>query len=179
MWNVKGRVLPIEGCHRGKVCEVNSNSIVQRLVSSKEKWSHLVVSDSLRPRGLSQASPSMGFSRQEYWSGLPFPSLGDLADPGIEPESPTLQADALPSEPPAKKTRVRTNWLLRSSSHGPVRLRLCASKAGGAGSIPGWETKTPHAVWFSQKYFFLKKEKDIHIPMADSCWYMAESNTIL
>ena len=52
-----------------------------------------------------QASPSMGFSRQEYWSGLPFPSPGDLPDPGIEPGSPTLQADALPSEPPGKKTK--------------------------------------------------------------------------
>ena len=47
-----------------------------------------------------QASPSMGFSRQEYWSGLPFPSPGDLPDPGIKPRSPTLQADALTSEPP-------------------------------------------------------------------------------
>ena len=43
----------------------------------------------------------MGFSRQEYWSGLPFPSPGDHPDPGIEPSSPTLQADSLPSEPPA------------------------------------------------------------------------------
>ena len=44
----------------------------------------------------------MGFSRQECWSGLPFPSPGELPDPGIEPGSPTLQADAyaLPSEPP-------------------------------------------------------------------------------
>ena len=47
-----------------------------------------------------QALPSMGFSRQEYWSGLPFPSPGDLPDPGIEPRSPTLQADALTSESP-------------------------------------------------------------------------------
>ena len=47
-----------------------------------------------------QASPSLGFSRQEHWSGLPFPSLGDLPNPGIEPRSPTLQADTLPSEPP-------------------------------------------------------------------------------
>ena len=47
-----------------------------------------------------QAPPSMGFSRQEYWSGLPFPSLGDFPDPGIEPRSPALQADALTSEPP-------------------------------------------------------------------------------
>ena len=42
-----------------------------------------------------QAPLSMGFSRQEYWSGLPFPSLGDLPDPGTEPRSPALQADAL------------------------------------------------------------------------------------
>ena len=44
-----------------------------------------------------KASPSMGFSRQEYWSGLPFPSPGDLPDPGIEPGSPALEADALTS----------------------------------------------------------------------------------
>ena len=44
----------------------------------------------------------MEFSRQEYWSGLPFPSPGDLSNPGIEPGSPALQADALPSEPPVK-----------------------------------------------------------------------------
>ena len=49
-----------------------------------------------------QAPPSMGFSRQEYRRGLPFPSPGDLPDPGIKPGSPTLQADALPSEPPEK-----------------------------------------------------------------------------
>ena len=48
------------------------------------------------------ASPSMGFSRQGYWSGLPFPSPEDLPDPGIEPRSLALQADALPSEPPGK-----------------------------------------------------------------------------
>ena len=47
-----------------------------------------------------QSPQSMEFSRQEYWSGLPFPSLGDLPNPGIEPRSPTLQADTLPSEPP-------------------------------------------------------------------------------
>ena len=46
-----------------------------------------------------QAPPFLEFSRQEYWSGLPFPPPGDLPDPGIKPRSPTLQADALPSEP--------------------------------------------------------------------------------
>ena len=49
-----------------------------------------------------QAPPSVEFSRQEYWSGLPFPSPGDLPDPGIEPGSPSLQADTLTSEPPEK-----------------------------------------------------------------------------
>ena len=44
----------------------------------------------------------VGFPRQEYWSGLPFPSPGDLPDPGIEPGSPAFQADTLTSEPPGK-----------------------------------------------------------------------------
>ena len=52
-----------------------------------------------------QGPPSMRFSRQEYWSGLPFPSPGDLPNPGIEPRPPALQADALPSEPPGKQNR--------------------------------------------------------------------------
>ena len=47
-----------------------------------------------------QGPLSMGFTRQEYWSGLPFPSPGDLPDSGIEPQSPSLQTDSLPSEPP-------------------------------------------------------------------------------
>ena len=52
-----------------------------------------------------QAPPPMGFSRQEHWSGLPFPSPGDLPNPGIDPGSPALEADALPSEPPGKKRK--------------------------------------------------------------------------
>ena len=48
----------------------------------------------------------MAFSRQEYCTGLPFPSPGDLRDPGIEPRSPTLQGDSLPSEPPVNATRL-------------------------------------------------------------------------
>ena len=67
----------------------------------KWKWSRSVVSDSLWPHG-HQAPPSMGFSRQEYWSGLAFRSPGNLPNPGIEPRSPTLYTDTLPSEPPGK-----------------------------------------------------------------------------
>ena len=53
-----------------------------------------------------QAPLSMGFSRQEYWSQLPFPSPGDLPDPGIKPRSPTWQADSLPSEPTREALKV-------------------------------------------------------------------------
>ena len=59
----------------------------------------------------SEAPSSMEFSRQEYWRGLPFPSPGDVPDPGLEPGSPTLQADALPSEPPGS---------LESESHSVI-----------------------------------------------------------
>ena len=55
------------------------------------------------PRTVAYQAPlSMGFSREEYWSGLPFPSPGDLPNPGIEPGFPALAADALTSEPPGK-----------------------------------------------------------------------------
>ena len=49
-----------------------------------------------------QAPPSMEFSRQEYWSGLPFPSPGDLPDPGIKPTSPALTGGFFTTEPPGK-----------------------------------------------------------------------------
>ena len=50
-----------------------------------------------------RAPPSMGFSRQEHGSGVPLPFPGDLPDPGMEPGSPSLQADTLPSEPPGNE----------------------------------------------------------------------------
>ena len=76
------------------------------LMKVKAKQSCSVVSNSLQPITVAyQAPQSMEFSRQEYWSGFPFPSPGDLPNPGIEPRSSTLQADALPSEPPGKPTR--------------------------------------------------------------------------
>ena len=68
-----------------------------------ENVGHAVMSDSATPWTVAcQAPLSMEFSRQEYWSGMPFPSPGDLLDPGIELGSPALQADSLPSEPPGK-----------------------------------------------------------------------------
>ena len=64
-----------------------------------------------------QAPPSISFSNQEYWSGLPFPPPGDLPNPGFEPMSPELQADALTSEPPGKSSNV-------TGSHQKVRTQL-------------------------------------------------------
>ena len=60
-----------------------------------------------------QAPPSMGFSRQEYWSGLPSTSLGDLPNPRIKPGSSTLQADPLSSEPP-RKPKISSTCMLKN-----------------------------------------------------------------
>ena len=66
--------------------------------ATREAYKVLVakLSDSPQPHGLQPTRLSVGFSRQEYWSGLPFPSPGDLPDPGIKPKSPALQVDSLP-----------------------------------------------------------------------------------
>ena len=64
----------------------------------------------MTPRTVGYEAPlSMGFSRQECWSGLPFPSPGDLPNPGIQPGSPTLQPDTLPSEPPGRSLYTKKN----------------------------------------------------------------------
>ena len=74
------------------------------------------------------APPSMEFSRQEYWSGLPFPSPGDLPNPGIEPGSSSLQADSLLSEPPGKP---------RDGSHSPKLS--CSEKADFKLNLEEWD----------------------------------------
>ena len=69
-----------------------------------------------------QAPLPMGFPRQEYWSGLPFPSPGVLPDPGVKPRSPALQADSLLSEPPGpdiKKRWQEYTELYKKDLHGP------------------------------------------------------------
>ena len=75
-----------------------------------------------------QAPPSMGFSRQEYWSGLPFPSPGYLPDPGIEPSFPALQADALPSEPPGKTSTPKKGNAKECSNYQTTALISHTSK---------------------------------------------------
>ena len=80
-----------------------------------------------------QASPSMGFSRQEYWSGLPFPSPGDLLDPGIEPRSPTLQADTLTWDPPGKPSNTR----IQSLRDTELQIQVLTSKISREERKPG------------------------------------------
>ena len=95
--------------------------------------SRSVVSDSFAiPLTIAyQASLSMGFSRQEYWNGVPFPSSGDLPDPGIEPRSPALQADALPSEPPGKNI-----WMKVKEESEKAGLKLNIQKTKITASDP-------------------------------------------
>ena len=88
-------------------------------------------------------SSSMGFSRQEYWSGLPFTSPGDLHDPGIEPGSPIFQADALTSEPPGKAqecSNYRTIALISQA-----RVFLVAQMVKCLPAI--WETQVQSLGW--------------------------------
>ena len=82
-----------------------------------------------------QSPRSMGFSRQEYWSGLPFPSPGDVPDPGIEARSPTLQADALTSASPGKplNTRIQVLTLKISREERKPGRRKKGEEAGDGG----------------------------------------------
>ena len=88
--------------------------MIRVLKHSKVLWlSRPVVSDSLQPDELqpTRLLCPWGFSRRECWSGLPCPPLGDLPNPGIEPRSPALQADSLPSEPQGKPKNTRVGSL--------------------------------------------------------------------
>ena len=109
-----------------------------------------------------QAPPSMWFPRQEYWSGLPFPSPGDLPDPGIEPESPTLQADALTYEPPGKPSRNEVvsknqNWTLNSwglhSSGGDKQIVLKSL-------WKCWQGLSTYGKWYKGVYMLFKLGKE-------------------
>ena len=96
----------LAGCLMGWECKGESYlrfmfacEVFRNVSSSSTSVSHSVVSNSATPRTVARQAPlSMGFSRQEYWSGLPVPSPEDLPNPGIKPGSPALQADSLPSE---------------------------------------------------------------------------------
>ena len=80
-----------------------------------------------------QAPLSMEFSRQEYWSGLPFPSPGDLPDPGIEPASPAVQAASLPSEPSTSVNLRECHCAPRFTEREPTSSHTCYIPSGPQG----------------------------------------------
>ena len=108
------------------------------------------------PRTAARQAPlSMGFSGQEYWSGLPCPSPGDLPNPGIEPRSPALQADALSSEPPGKKCKSRKSrniwsngqiwpWITEWSRANTIRVLPREHTVHSKYPLPTTQEKTLH-----------------------------------
>ena len=115
-----------------------------------------VMSNSLRSHGLyvtHQASLSMEFSRQEYWSVLPFPSPRDLPDPGTELESPSLLADSLPSEP-WKAQIFYTLWArgtsLREGSH--FSKKYVEWQDSGL-SVTSWTMNSGRTHWVLKSYY--------------------------
>ena len=108
-----------------------------------------------------QAPLSMGFSRQEYWDGLPCPPPGDLPDPGIEPRSPTLQEDTLPSEPPGNTMKyysaIKGNEALIHATTW-VNLESIMLKERSQ------TQKTPYCmisfIWHAQKRTLLRQKTD-------------------
>ena len=114
---------------------------------SEVKLSCSVVSDSVTPWMVAyQALPYMGFSRQEYWHGLPLPSPGDLPKTGIKPGSPALQTHALPSEPPGKPladTKEELKSLLmkqkEESEKVGLKLNIQKMKIMASGPITSWQ----------------------------------------
>ena len=89
------------------------------------------------------------FSRQEYWSGLPFPSPGDLPDPGIKPRFPVLQADSLPFEPHKNKQKSHIGtqvhicifWLLTHCSHLVITLLIIFPRENPLSHRMKWSLK--------------------------------------
>ena len=97
-----------------------------------------------------QAPPSMGFSREGYWSGLPFPSPRDLSDPGIERGSSSLQADSLPAEPPRKPM-----FFLISEK--------CTLKKTGFGGKVGVERASPNLLWLKTPALTRDSLGELHV----------------
>ena len=103
-----------------------------------------------------QPPPSMGFSRQGYWSGFPFPSPGDLPNPGIESGSPTLQTDSLPSEPPGKPYSLQTGRQ-RKLPQPHLQWEVEANILPGPICFLSWPSTPQLSVHLkSRSFFFLK-----------------------
>ena len=95
-----------------------------------------------------QAPLSMGFSRQEYWNGLPFPTPGDLPNPGIELWSPAFQADTLTSEPPGKSCVIRDMQIKITVRYHLTCIRIVIIKARVENTCWGrmWRNWNPYTL---------------------------------
>ena len=114
-----------------------------------------------------QAPPPMEFSRQGYWSGLPFPSPGDLPNPGIEPGSPSLQADALPSEPPGKLK----NWNLSPIAKSNLWSSFYSRDSFGWDMI-WWKRQRVKRMWESKRILYqvsFSSSSFLASPPSESC----------
>ena len=120
-----------------------------------------------------QAPLSMGFSRQEYWSGLLFPSPGNLPDPGIEPRSPALEADVLTSEPPEKpncsKPKIKTKCLKKQDerrhfTYKRTRIRITVDLSSKTMQLRRWgeilkDWKKKRSILYPEKLSFKSERK--------------------
>ena len=109
-----------------------------------------------------QAPLSMEFSRQEYWTGLPCPSLGDRPDPGIKFEAPALQTDSVPSEPPGEPLRRQK----RDQKHSRRESNLCKDSKS---SVILLEGKEDSDIWRSRSWgagWELPQREAVEIRMA-------------
>ena len=111
-----------------------------------------------------QALQSMGFSRQEYWNGLPFSSPGDLPNPGIESGSPALQTDALPSEPLGKPLCAyltymqSTSWETLGGKKHKLKSRLPGEISITSDILVAQTVKRLPAMWETQVWFLGRED---------------------
>ena len=120
-WISCGAVPSLDATSCPNTAHLPFNHLVGILFDHRKKKGRSGMSHSSTPWTVAhQTPPSVGFSRQEYWSGVPLPSPGDLPDPGIEPGTPAMRADALPCEPPGNPPFSTLN--LRKSKLGLDRV---------------------------------------------------------
>ena len=131
--------------------------------------SHLFMSDCVTPWTAARQAPlSTGFSRQEYWRGLPLPSPGDLPDPGREPQSPALLADSLPSEPPGLRYNVMIHAMIQCVSE--INVLLWESKWQPTPVFLPWKTSMDRGSWRATVHRVAKRGTPLSNEITTTTW---------